>query len=463
MPRPQELFQQALAFHRAGDLGTAESLYRQTLSLDPNHADAHHFLGTLAHQCNQDDLAIQLLQRALQLKPGSPRTYNNLGEAFRALDRLDEAARCFSTAISLVPTYAEAHQNLGVVLAQQLKLDAALASYDRAIQLQPDNAEAHTNRALVFLQRGQWERGWSEYEWRHRRPEYRRDFPTPQWDGSPLQDRTLLIWSEQGFGDTIQFSRFLPQLLHVAQPPSAVSADPTQPGAAVPQVIFECQRELRPLFENMPGLQGVSQGEPLPQHDIQCALMSLPKIFGTTPQSIPSTFPYIAPPPQRLAQWRDRLPRAPETRRIGLAWASNALNPTARRRSCHLADFAPLANTPGARFISLQKGPAAAEAANPPSGMKLLDLTDELHDFADTAALIAQLDLVIAVDTAVAHLAGAMNKPVWVLLPLASDWRWLLNREDSPWYPTARLFRQSKAGEWAGVVQRVLDTIKCVM
>ena len=441
MATASELVKQGLTSHRAGDLAQAEQLYRQALALDPNHPDAHHFLGTLAHQCGQEELAIQLLQRAFELKQ-SPRTLNNLGETYRALDRTEEAIRCFRTAIAMTPTYGEAHQNLGVALAHQMKLDAALASYANAIEIDPDNAEAHVNRALVWLGQGKFDIGWPEYEWRHKRAEYRRPLAEPKWDGSALSGRTLLLWAEQGFGDTIQFARYIPQVVKRASG----------------RIIFECQREVRPMLRDLAGVEMISQGDPLPPFDVQCALMSLPLIFRTTVNTIPRSIPYVTPLPQRVAKWRERIGDS-TARKIGLAWSSNALNPSAKRRSCRLEDFAPLGAIPGVQFYSLQKGPAAAETALPPAGVSITDFTSDLEDFADTAALIANLDLVITVDTAVAHVAGAIGKPVWVLLPVASDWRWLLNREDSPWYPTARLFRQNSFNEWSEVMARVAKSL----
>ena len=438
---PRELVQQALTHHRAGDLAQAEALYKQALAIDPNFPDALHFLGTLSHQCGQDDLAIDLLKRAIQFKP-SPRSYNNLGEVFRGLDRIDEAANCFNAAIRMVPNYAEAHQNLGVVLAQQMQLDAAIEEYDRAILYQADNAEAHVNRALVWLAQGNFDKGLREYEWRQKRPDYHRPFTQPRWTGSPLAGRTLLLWSEQGFGDTIQFARFIPSI--------------TNDGGSI---LFESQPELRPLFEGAFDVQLVSAGHDLPPFDIQCPLLSLALILGTTPKSIPAKTPYILPPAGRIDRWRERIHSPSDSMKIGLAWASNALNPTAKRRSCRLTDFAPLATLPHIEFFSLQKGPAAEETRTPPPGMHITDLSADLGDFADTAAAINQLDLVITVDTAVAHLAGAMGKAVWVLLPVASDWRWLLDRTDSPWYPTAHLFRQTTPGDWASVIQNVLTEL----
>ena len=438
---PDALVQQALTHHRAGDLSTAESLYQQALSLNPNHPDALHFLGTLAHQCHNDLRAIDLLTRAFHLKQ-SPRTLNNLGEAYRALDRLDEALNCFSTAARAAQNYAEAHQNMGVVLAQQLKLSAGLAAYDRAIELQPDNAEAHVNRALVYLQQGNFTQGLSEFEWRLKHPHYLRHFDQPQWDGRPLTNKTLLLWAEQGFGDTLQFARFIPAIRSLA-----------------PNILFECQAALLPLFQHNFNLALIPQEHPLPHFDLHCPLMSLAKLLRVTPQNLRAhTTPYLSAPPDRIAHWHTRLASLPG-RKIGLAWSTNAHSPTARRRSCSLADLSPLSSLPNTTFISLQKGPAAADAHTSLPKLKIHDLSPDLHDFAETAAVIAHVDHIITVDTAIAHLAGALNKPVSILLPFASDWRWLLSRTDSPWYPTAKLYRQSSPSNWSNPITALLATL----
>jgi hypothetical protein len=343
----------------------------------------------------------------------------------------------------MVSTYGEAHQNLGVVLAQQLKLEAALAAYAKAIQLQPDNAEAHVNRALVWLQQGDYPKGFEEYEWRHKRPDYTRPFAQPRWSGSPLRGKTLLIWSEQGFGDTLQFARFLPHAMKLAGDDG--------------RILFECQRELLPLFHDLPRAEAIPQGDPLPSFDLQCALMSLPLALRTTLHSLPREVSYLTPPPGRIARWRRRLEQISD-KKIGLAWSTNAASPTARRRSCRLSEFAPLTSIPNTRLVSLQKGPAASETEASP--FSITDWTSDLYDFADTAALIANLDLVITVDTAVAHVAGAIGKPFWVMVPFAPDWRWLLKRDDSPWYPTARVFRQPSAGNWKDVIHQVAGALR---
>jgi len=274
-------------------------------------------------------------------------------------------------------------------------------------------------------------------------PVHPRNFTKPQWDGRALEGRTLLLHAEQGLGDAIQFIRYLPLM--------------SQRGG---RIIIECYAELQRLFQIMAGrCQIVACGQPLPAFDLHCPLLSLPRVFGTTLSNIPHVVPYLHPDAEEARKWHHRLLWQSRLVNVGLAWMGNPAHKNDRSRSIKLARLAPLGQVPGVRFFSLQKGEAAAETKTPPSGMELVDWTQELKDFADTAGLIANLDLVIAVDTAVVHLAGAMGKPVWTLLPFVPDWRWLLEREDSPWYPTMRLFRQNSWGDWDSVITRVVDAL----
>ncbi|KKK84230.1 hypothetical protein LCGC14_2785440, partial [marine sediment metagenome] len=327
-------------------------------------------------------------------------------------------------------------------LQEQGKLDEAIASYDRAIALQSDYAEAHMNRSFALLLTENFEQGWQEYEWRLRAKD--RASPTfqqPRWDGSPLNGRTILVHAEQGLGDTIQFIRYLPLVK-----------------ARGGHVIFECQKPLYRLLKSCAGIDEIiertSTRKLLAQFDLYIPLPSLPGIFGTTLNTIPSDSSYITVDPDLVTQWRIRLGHN-EDFKIGIVWAGNPDHNMDRARSCSLADFAPLVDIPDLTFYSLQKGPASAEANDPPKGMKIVNLEDELNDFADTAAVIANLDVVISVDTAVVHLAGAIGKTVWTLLPFVPDWRWLQNRDDTPWYPTMRLFRQTPLNDWTGVFEQV--------
>ena len=289
---------------------------------------------------------------------------------------------------------------------------------------------------------GDFPEGWMEYEWRWKCkdfPSQRQSFGQPQWGGDSLQGRTLLLHAEQGLGDAVQFIRYLPLA--------------AQRGG---RIILGCRPELQRLLQTAaPDLQVLAGGQFLPPFDVHCPLLGLPRLFATDLTNIPRNVPYLHADSADAAIWRDRLADPSSSLKVGLVWAGSPANKNDRNRSLKLASLAPLANVPGVRFLSLQKGAAATEAKTPPEAMELIDVADELKDFADTAALIAVLDLVIAVDTAVVHLAGAMGKPVWVLLPFVPDWRWMLERTDSPWYPTMRLFRQTQLAEWEPVIAEV--------
>jgi tetratricopeptide (TPR) repeat protein len=478
-----QAFQLAIQHQQAGRLREAEILYRQILAADPRHADALHMLGLGAFQAGRYEAAIELIRQAIASKPNYPEAYGNLGLALYENGQVDEAVAAYRQAIALKPDYPEAHGNLGNALVEKGSLDEAvaaclqaialrrnypeahynlggalkakgqleqaIAAYRRAIALRPDFADAHFNLALALLLQGNFLRGWEEYEWRWRSRDFRaarRSFPQPQWDGGPLEGRTILLHTEQGFGDTLQFIRYLPLV--------------AQRGG---RVIVRCREGLRRLLQTMGAdVPILEKGEPLPAFDVHCPLLSLPRLFATDLASIPRDVPYLHADAAAAEVWRDRLADHSASLKVGLVWAGSPTHRNDRNRSTKLAGFAPLARIPGMRFVSLQKGDAAAEAKSPPEGMELSDPTEELHDFADTAALVAALDLVIAVDTSVVHLAGALGKPVWVLLPFAPDWRWLLDRSDSPWYPTMRLFRQQRAGEWDHVIAEVRSQLEAL-
>jgi len=512
----QQTFHQALQHHQAGRLHEAEQLYRQILAQEPNHADALHHLGMTAGQAGRNDIAVELIGRALAIKPDYPEAHNNFGNALKgngqldeAIDaylraiaqranyaeawgnlgsalnakgqhdeaiaayrraialnssnpvthynlgnalkdkgQLDEAIAAYRRATTLKPNYPDAHFNIGTTQGSKGKLDQAIAAYRRAIALEPDYAEAHWNLALALLARGEFQEGWKEFEWRWECKDLprRRTFPQPQWDGSPLEGRTILLHSEQGLGDTIQFIRYAPLV--------------AERGATV---IVGTVPELHRLLQGTAGVtRWLSQGETIPPFDVHCPLMSVPAVFGTTLETIPRHVPYLQADADAIARWRTELAADSNRFKVGLAWAGNPTHVNDRNRSISLAALAPLAQAQGGNgisFYSLQKGEAGKEAKVPLQGMQLIDRTEDLKDFADTAALIANLDLVICVDTAVAHLTGALGKPVWMLLPFTTDWRWLLKREDNPWYPTMRLFRQPARGDWGSVIKRVGEAL----
>jgi hypothetical protein len=370
----------------------------------------------------------------------------SLGSALRRLRRFEEAADACRKAIELNPTSPMERYNLGVVYLDQCRIAEAIACLREAVELKPTEPLPHWGLALALLVDGQFAEGWKEYEWRWECTELfpaRPKFSQPTWDGSDLSGKTILLHSEQGFGDAIQFARYATLLARQEA-----------------RVILQCSPMMRRLFATIPGVHAIHcEPEPLPRFDVHCSLLSLPRTLGTTLETIPAQIPYLSANPDLAAAWKQRLAAIAGKRKVGIAWAGNPDHQRDQDRSCGLAALAPLASHADVALISLQKGPAASQTAAPPPGMILHDFTPELETFADTAALIANLDLVITVDTSIAHLAGAMGKPVWTLLAFAPDWRWLLNRTDSPWYPTMRLFRQPSPGDWGSVVAAVCEQL----
>jgi len=437
----EQAFQVALAHHQAGRLAEAEAIYRQILTVQPQHADALHLMGVIAHQAGRNDVALDLIRHAIALAPNFSAAYDNLGTVLREQGRVDEAIIAHRHATTLAPSDPETHYNLGNALKAKGQMDEAVASYRKAIFLDPHNPKTHYNLALTLLLQGHFSEGWEEYEWRWKWndfPSPRRNFVQPQWDGDRLEERTVLLHAEQGFGDAILFIRYLPLVLK-------------QGG----KVVIECHPELQRLFQGMvPDVPVIARGRTLPPFDTHCPLLSLPRIFATDLTNIPNHIPYLRADAVASDLLRERLADHSAPFNVGLVWAGNPSHTNDRNRSLRIASLTPLAEVPGVRFFSLQKGDAATEAGTPPAGMELIDMAGQLNDFADTAAIIANLDLVITADTAVAHLAGAIGRPVWVLLPFVPDWRWMLEREDSQWYPTMRLFRQPAIADWDSVIRR---------
>ena len=437
----------ALQHHQAGRLQEAEAIYRQILQVHPNHPGAHHLLGMIAYQVGRYDVAVEYVKRAIALNPAVAEFHNNLGTVYLDQGLSDQALVHLNKALQLQPDYVEAHYNLGNALRDQGKFEAAMAQYRRALRHNPDYAGAHWNLSLVLLLTGNFKDGWQEYEWRWEadvgKP-WKRDFPQPLWDGTDLSGKTILLHAEQGFGDTLQFIRYAPLV--------------AKHGA---QVIIECQPEMKSLLQSVEGVTRLAaKGEPLPDFDVHAPLLRLPMAFETMLDTIPTQVPYITADPERAAVWRRRIAGKRNTFKVGLAWSGNPTQGNDRNRSCSLAMYAALGRVRDVAFYSLQKGEAAKQTASPLDGMALIDFTGDLHDFADTAALMSNLDLIISVDTSVAHLAGAVGKPVWTLLTFAPDWRWLLEREDCPWYPTMRLFRQERPGDWPGAVARAAEALQ---
>jgi Flp pilus assembly protein TadD len=460
-----------------GRLDDAVKYYRTAVQLNPELFEAHINLGNALREMGQFDEAISYYQKALELDPGAPGAYINLGVTFQKAGRPAEAAVYCRRAAEIDPGDANVYYNLGIALQDEGQLDEAVRCYKKASQLSPDDpvilnnlafalqenrkpyeaipyyrkalrldaayVTAHWNLSLALLLTSSFDEGWREYEWRWG-TEYlissRRDFRQPLWDGSDIKGRTILLHAEQGFGDTIQFIRYAPLV--------------AERGA---NIIFECSEVLAPLLRSVTGIEYVVvRGEEPPRFDVHCPLLSLPLAFGTRLETIPAKVPYIVTDEILIGKWRDKIKYNDSRIKIGVAWAGNPGFRQNRYRNISLERLLPLAKLTDVTLYSLQKGVEARDVRNLPEGFRVLDFTEEIQNFADTAALIANLDLIISVDTSVAHLAGALGKPVWTLLPFSPEWRWLLDREDSPWYPTMRLFRQPCAGDWQSVMDRVL-------
>lgn len=433
------------------DLGQYEeslAYYERTLEIRPDFPVAlSNRANTLAALGRMDE-AIQSCEQALSLKPDYGSAWTNLGAVHTKLGHFDQAAECFRKSLEVAPQGNEtAHRNLGAALVSQGELQAAEEHTAQALEISPRSAEAHRNRAIIMLLRGEFEEGWEEYEWRwHCGDVPQPTFDQPRYDGQPLAGKRLLLHAEQGLGDTIQFIRYA----ELAQ----------QRGA---HVIVQCQKPLTAVLQSYPYVDHLLPvGVELPPHDFQLPLMSAPRVFGTRLDSIPAETPYLSPAPALLRKWARRLD-AVSGLRVGIVWRGSADHRADRQRSFALAELAPLAGE-HVTFIPLQMGAGRSELKVPPAGMNLFDPGDELDRdcgaFMDTAALICLMDVVICCDTSVAHLSAALHTPTWIALSISPDWRWLLGRDDSPWYPTVRLFRQQQANQWSDVFDEIGKTLR---
>jgi tetratricopeptide (TPR) repeat protein len=432
----------AAALNEVGEWDEAERQYRAVLRISPERWSAMQGLAEALRMAGRMDEAEMLCRRLLEEHSGSAESYNNLANVLHQLGRHDEAIILYRRALELKRDFVNAHVNLGNVLRDTRAMAAAEESYNTALALDPENADAHVGLGALRLRNGRLAEGWPELEWRFRGT-WRfisfseRDLGRPRWTGEALGGRTLLLHAEQGFGDTIQFCRYI----------AGIARDG--------RVVLEVPKALVGVMSGLDGIDAiVTYGDALPAFDLHCPLLSLPLVVGTTLATIPAAVPYLHAEVGAVAAWRRRLEPLGGLR-VGLVWGGNPRYPNDRWRSASLEHLAPLASVAGVTFVSLQKGPPAAQAGAPPAGMMLHDWTDELEDFSDTAALVSALDLVISTDTSVPHLAGALGKPVWLLSSYDACWRWLLNRDDSPWYPTLRQFRQRRLGDWGAPVEDV--------
>lgn len=429
-----------------GEYNRARASYEHVLSANPSNVEALQGLAETYQAEEKFVQAIKNYRQVLDLEPERASSWNLLGTVYHCLERLEEAESCYRNALQLLPDRLVVLNNLGVVLNARGRLVEAISVYRHLLSLDNTYADGHWNLSIALLAVGEYQEGFREYEWRFKKsnPEPEQSFIQPRWDGSDLAGKTILLHSEQGFGDTIQFVRYAPLV--------------AQRGG---KVIIECQvAELKRLLTSLEGVSAVvAAGEHRPHFDCHLSILSLPRMFCTTLETIPSQTSYLAAEAAVVEMWRQRLGGGKKLR-VGLAWFGRQSALLNRKRSCPLEAFAPLVSIPNVEFYTLQVGDGAEQLAECPFADHILNYSGEFQDFADTAAFIMNLDLVITIDSAIAHLAGAVGVPTWTLLPFGADWRWQLNRQDSPWYPTMRLFRQSTPGDWPGVIDTVTVALK---
>ena len=476
-----EMLQRGIKHHRAARLSKAIALYKNVLDLDPDHPDANHLLGlAMLNRKRKADrkLIVSHLEYAVELKPDAAEFHNDLGNAYWSQGRFDAAAEAFRRALKLKPDFVGAAYNLGNARFMQDRFeesieayrrnvelesnwvqahyrmanclmylgtcDEALAAYNEALKRKPGLSEARFGRSMALLKLGRFSEGWEDYEHRLTNSSfgYFKSSGRPHWNGEDFRDKALLVYAEQGIGDAIHFSRYIPMVQNRGGR-VVLMCDPSL------HAIFRASFEVNDLIDKSEAMQKLETTE----FDIQIPLMSVPGIFGTTLETIPADVPYLRASRQKQALWREHVDSGQCN--VGLVWAGNPTQNDDRHRSCALSDLEPLALVDGVTLYSLQVGHGSEQLAGSKDDLNVVDYTVELRDFDDTAALISVMDLVITVDTAVAHLAGALGKPVWTMLWVGHCWRYLLNREDSPWYPSMRLFRQRRIGDWAGVVEQI--------
>ncbi len=433
----------ACALMENGAVEASLEYFERCLGMQPDFVDGLCNLGRAYKKLGRLDEAARKMKQALRLKPDLHMVHNELGMVYAAQGRYQQAMDCYHKTLQLNPDYAEACYNIGCALEGTARFQEALIFYQQAIQKKPDFAEAHVNKALLLLLHGRYAEGWQAYEWRFKRKDLRgrywNRYGVPLWDGGPFHGKRLYIQKEQGLGDTIQFARFFPLVKALGG-----------------TVIFEAEKPLIPLLKQVAGLdevvefQGTEHPAPV---DLHIYLFSLPTLLGTTLETLPATCPYIHADQGKVEYWRRRL-NHPDLK-VGLVWAGNPENKDDAFRSCHLSQFEPLSQIPGVQLYSLQKGTAAGQVSTVTWAERIVCLGEELKDFTDTAAVMANLDLLIAVDTVVVHLAGAMGRPVWNLRHAKPYWVWMLEKTDSVWYPTMQIYRQEQLREWGPVIDRV--------
>ncbi|MGD0102897.1 MAG: glycosyltransferase family 9 protein [Rhodopila sp.] len=455
-PRPTvngETVEQALsraqAAAQAKRLNEANGICADVLAAAPDQPAALALQGIVAALAGDPERGIVQLRRAIELRPGNAAWYAHFSSLCRATYRMEEALAAGQESIRLDANNPEHLVNLSLIFADVDDRDRAMTCLLRALGLKHDHADGHLAMAQNLLAIGDFDAGWMEYEWRNQTEAGKATMPaltSAHWNGMRIPNGRLLLVGDQGYGDTIQFARYIPMAAERCQ-----------------EVVMGCSAEMGPLLANMPGVkQYCHRWTDVPGHAAHCRLSSLPYLFRTQLDTIPAKVPYLKADPARIAFWQKRLAKGspPGVKRIGLAWTGRPTHPNDRRRSLPLAALKSLADAGPAAFVSLQKPMPARDRETLASFPGMIDLSDELMDFGETAAVLENLDLLITVDTAMGHLAGALNRPAWILTPKAADWRWMLDREDSPWYPSVRLFRQRKPGNWEEPIERLRSTLR---
>jgi tetratricopeptide (TPR) repeat protein len=438
-PSPELLNNLGNALKDTGRAEEAIACFERALTMMGEHSDAAKVLVNLAdalHHQRDFPRSADVCRRALALRPAFAAAHNHLGKALAGMGRMDEALAEYQRTLEIDPKDADARNNIGNLHHAEGELDQAIECYRHVLAAHPGHALAHWNLGLALLAQGDFQRGWPEYEWRSRVRQFagKAALPAPVWDGGELNGRHILLHAEQGFGDAIQFARYIPLVARRGG-----------------KIVLACQPELIALFRSLEGIEQIVPMDQPPQCDVQCPLPSLPLKFKTTSETIPASVPYLSARAELAQAWHERL-SGDDRLKVGLVWAGRpAPDPD---RSIPSEDLTPLGTVDGVRWVSLQHG-----GPRRPPPVPLDDWTAELKDFSDTAALIANLDAVISIDTAAAHLAGAMGKLTWVLLKKSADWRWLLDRNDSPWYPTIRVFRQHQSRQWNKPIQLAVEAL----
>jgi tetratricopeptide (TPR) repeat protein len=439
-----EVLNEISAYERDGKLEDAEALAERVLRAAPDHPHVLHLSGIVAYRRGRIPIAIERMEKSLELSPTVAVYPRNMCEIYRGAGRLDDALRMALRAVDLAPEDSRAHFNHALIRYERRELDEALAAADRSIELDPNFPEAHFERAEVLLLAGRLTEGWESYEWRFKLKQAEGMLPKtdkPQWDGTPLPEGKLLIVADQGFGDCIQFGRYI-----------------TWAAERAPKPVLACSGDLVPILRQMPGLgRIVTRWETTGPFDAYIPLSGMPRLAGTTVETIPTAIPYLHPDPTKTAAWKQRLDALTPNgkKRIGLVWAGRPTHKNDRKRTVKLEQFAPLFAHPGLAIVTVQKGDQISQVGHYFGAAPLINLGPSINDFTDTLAILQSLDHLVTIDTSVAHLAGASGVPTSVILPYAPDWRWLLDRPDTPWYPSLKLYRQSRPYDWSGVIEHI--------